>query len=129
MLKTAGWLLYNFNKVVVNMNRIRDLRSARGMQQADLAKELSVSRVSISRYETGERDPDIETILRLCDIFGCTSDYLLGRSPVPSPDLDPQEEAMILAWRRATPEIRAIIDTALGPYREDVLGIASAPTA
>jgi len=129
VLKTAGWLLYNFNKVVVNMNRIRDLRSARGMQQADLAKELSVSRVSISRYETGERDPDIETILRLCDIFGCTSDYLLGRSPVPSPDLDPQEEAMILAWRRATPEIRAIIDTALGPYREDVLGIASAPTA
>ena len=129
MLKTAGWLLYNFNKVVVNMNRIRDLRSARGMQQADLAKELSVSRVSISRYETGERDPDIETILRLCDIFGCTSDYLLGRYPVPSPDLDPQEEAMILAWRRATPVIRAIIDTALGPYREDVLGIASAPTA
>lgn len=126
MLKTAGWLLYNFNKVVVNMNRIRDLRSARGMQQADLAKELSVSRVSISRYETGERDPDIETILRLCDIFGCTSDYLLGRSPVPSPDLDPQEEAMILAWRRATPEIRAIVETALAPYREDVPGSSTA---
>lgn len=100
------------------------------MQQADLAKELSVSRVSISRYETGERDPDIETILRLCDIFGCTADYLLGRSPVPSPDLDPQEEAMLLAWRRATPEIRAIIDAALAPYREEAApGIASAPTA
>lgn len=126
MLKTAGWLLYNFNKVVVNMNRIRDLRSARGMQQADLAKELSVSRVSISRYETGERDPDIETILRLCEIFGCTSDYLLGRSPVPSPDLDPQEEAMLLAWRRATPEIRAIVETALAPYREDVPGSSTA---
>ena len=96
------------------------------MQQADLAKELSVSRVSISRYETGERDPDIETILRLCDIFGCTSDYLLGRSPVPSPDLDPQEEAMILAWRRATPEIRAIVETALAPYREDVPGSSTA---
>ena len=96
------------------------------MQQADLAKELSVSRVSISRYETGERDPDIETILRLCDIFGCTADYLLGRSPVPSPDLDPQEEAMLLAWRRATPEIRAIVETALAPYREDVPGSSTA---
>lgn len=96
------------------------------MQQADLAKELSVSRVSISRYETGERDPDIETILRLCEIFGCTSDYLLGRSPVPSPDLDPQEEAMLLAWRRATPEIRAIVETALAPYREDVPGSSTA---
>ena len=108
------------------MNRIRDLRSARGMQQADLAKELSVSRVSISRYETGERDPDIESPLRLCEIFGCTSDYLLGRSPVPSPDLDPQEEAMLLAWRRATPEIRAIVETALAPYREDVPGSSTA---
>ena len=111
------------------MNRIRDLRIAQGMQQADLARELKVSRVSISRYETGERDPDLATILRLCDIFGCTTDYLLGRSPVASPELSPEEEDLLLAWRAAPPEIRAIIDTALGPYREDAAPGAAAPTA
>ena len=126
-MKTGGPMLYNFHKVVVNMNRIRELRVSRGMQQEDLAKLLRVTRVSVSRYETGAHGIDAETILRLCDIFGCTADYLLGRSPVPSPDLDPQEEAMILAWRRATPEIRAIIDAALAPYREE--DTASAPTA
>lgn len=112
------------------MNRIRDLRAQRGWTQDDLASRLNLKRQAVGHYETGQRDIDSETILRLCDIFGCTADYLLGRSPVPSPELDPQEEALVLAWRRATPEIRAIIDTALGPYREDAApGIASAPTA
>lgn len=108
------------------MNRVKDLRISRGMKQEDLARELNVARTAISKYERGELDLSSATIHRLCDIFGCTADYLLGRSPVPSPDLDPQEEAMLLAWRRATPEIRAIVETALAPYREDVPGSSTA---
>lgn len=108
------------------MNRVKDLRISRGMKQEDLARELNVARTAISKYERGELDLSSATIHRLCEIFGCTSDYLLGRSPVPSPDLDPQEEAMLLAWRRATPEIRAIVETALSPYREDVPGSSTA---
>ena len=111
------------------MNRIRDLRAQRGWTQDDLAARLNLKRQAVGHYETGQRDIDSATIHRLCDIFGCSADYLLGRSPLPSPELTPEEEELLLSWRRATPEIRAIIDTALGPYREDVLGIASAPTA
>lgn len=129
MLKRGGLLLYNLNKAVVDMNRLKDLRLSRGMQQKDVAALLNCTPVSVSRYETGERDPDIETILRLCEIFGCTADYLLGRSPLRSPELSPEEEDLLLAWRAAPPEIRAIIDTALGPYREDAAPGASAPTA
>lgn len=129
-MKTSPQLLYTFNKVVVSVNRIRELRLLKGMQQEDLARLLSVTRVSISRYETGAHDIDSETILRLCEIFGCSADYLLGRSPLPSPELTPEEEDLLLSWRRATPEIRAIIDAALAPYREEAApGIASAPTA
>lgn len=80
---------------------------------------LNCTAMTISRYERGEADPDVATILRLCEIFGCSADYLLGRSPLPSPDLDPAEEALLLAYRAATPEIRAIIDTALAPYKEE----------
>ena len=108
------------------MNRVKDLRISRGMKQEDLARELNVARTAISKYERGELDLSSATIHRLCEIFGCTSDYLLGRSPVPSPELDPQEEAILLAWRRATPEIRAIVETALAPYREDVPGSSTA---
>ena len=101
------------------MNRIKDLRACKSMRQSDLAKLLNVQPTTISNYELGIREMDAPTINRLCDIFGCTSDYLLGRSPVSSPELEPIEEAMLLAWRRATPEIRAIVETALAPYREN----------
>ena len=111
------------------MNRIRDLRLSRGMKQEDLARELNVARTAISKYERGELDLSSAAILRLCEIFGCTADYLLGRSPVPSPDLSPEEEDLLLSWRRATPEIRAIVETALAPYREEDAAGASAPTA
>lgn len=118
--------LYTSAKVVVWMNRLKELRASKGMRQADLSKLLNVQPTTVSNYELGVREMDAPTILRLCEIFGCSADYLLGRSPVPSPELDPQEEAMLLAWRRATPEIRAIVETALSPYREDARGSSTA---
>lgn len=127
MLILEACTLYNSSKGVYTVNRIRIIRENKGLTQADLARELAVSRVAISRYETGQRDLDTETILRLCEIFGCTADYLLGRSAVPSAELSPEEEDLLTAWRRATPEIRAIIDAALAPYREE--DTAAAPTA
>ena len=111
------------------MNRIRELRQRNGWTQSDLAERMNTKRQAIGHYETGERGIDVATILRLCEIFGCTADYLLGRSPLPSPDLSPEEEDLLLSWRRATPEIRAIIDAALAPYREEDAAGASAPTA
>jgi transcriptional regulator with XRE-family HTH domain len=111
------------------VNRIRELRQRNGWTQADLAERMNTKRQAIGHYETGERGIDAETILRLCEIFGCTADYLLGRSPLATPELTPEEEDLLLAWRAAPPEIRAIIDTALGPYREDAAPGASAPTA
>lgn len=111
------------------MNRIRELRMQKGWTQDDLAARMSTKRQAIGHYETGARGIDADTICRLCDIFGCTADYLLNRSPVASPELSHEEEDLLLAWRAAPPEIRAIIDTALGPYREDAAPGASAPTA
>lgn len=108
------------------MNRIRDLRLQEHMNQADLAVLLNCTTATVSKYELEQRSLDADTICRLCDIFGCTADYLLGRSPLQSPELDPQEEAMLLAFRRATPEIRAIVETALSPYREDAQGTSTA---
>lgn len=111
------------------MNRIRQLRLEKGWRQEDLAVLMNTKRQTVARYETEKLGIDAGTICRLCDIFDCTADYLLGRSPVASPELSPEEEDLLLAWRAAPPEIRAIIDTALGPYREDTVPGASAPTA
>lgn len=109
------------------MNRIKELRLAKGMKQAELAVLLSCAPTAVSKYELGQLDVSSATICRLCDIFGCTADYLLGRSDRPDPELTPEEEHLLAAWASAPDEIRAIIDTALAPYQKDAS--ASAPTA
>ena len=101
------------------MNRIRELRLQNGMKQIELARRMNCSPTTISSYETNYREIDAPTIRTLCGIFGCTSDYLLGISELRTPDLSTEEQELIAAWRKAPKEIRAIINTALAPYRED----------
>lgn len=81
------------------MNRIRELRKARGWLQSDLAAQLHTTQQSIARYENGERGLDLDTIFSLCDIFGCTADYLLGRSQVRSFELSDDEAALLTGFR------------------------------
>lgn len=102
------------------MNRIKDLRMKRGMTQKDLAKLLNCAPTAISKYELEQLGIDAETICQLCDIFGCTADYLLGRSSSPAPVIAEEDAAVLDAYHAAPREIRTIVDTALGPYREGV---------
>lgn len=100
------------------MNRIKDLRTERGMTQKDLAELLGVVRTTLSNYENEINQLDPQTIRRLCEIFGCTSDYLLGISDRRTPDVTAAEAELLAAYAATTPEIRAIVDTALAPYKE-----------
>ena len=60
--------------------RLKALREREGLNQGQLAKELGISRGSISFYENGDRIPDIETFDMICDFFNVSYDYLLGKS-------------------------------------------------
>ena len=66
------------------MNRIKELRLQNGWRQIDLAERLHAKQQTIGHYETGERGLDANTILKLCDIFGVSADYLLGRTAPPT---------------------------------------------
>lgn len=101
------------------MNRIKELRKARGWRQADLAGKMNTNQQTIGRYESEVRGLDVETINRLCDIFGCSADYLLGRSGLPGPDLSEEEQALILAFRRADAHIQEIVRTSLLPFMQE----------
>ena len=57
--------------------KISKLRISKKMSQENLAQLLHVSRQAVSRWESGESTPHIDTILEICDIFGITSDRLL----------------------------------------------------
>jgi len=62
------------------MHRIRELRNAKNLTQEELGKILNVSARSIGFYESGDRDPDTNSLNKLADYFGVTVDYIIGRS-------------------------------------------------
>ena len=62
------------------MLRIRELRQNNNMTMKALGSALSIAESTVSAYENGKREPDIDTLLRIADYFGVTLDYLTGRA-------------------------------------------------
>lgn len=60
--------------------RIRELRKERKLTQTQLAELLATTQDTVSLWELGKSYPDIPSLVRLCDIFDVSADYLLGRS-------------------------------------------------
>ena len=58
--------------------RISALRKAKKMTQDQLADQLSVTAQAVSKWENDQSFPDITMLPRLAEIFGCTTDELLG---------------------------------------------------
>lgn len=100
------------------MNRIKELRLLNGWRQDDLAERMHTKKNTISRYETGERNIDADTINALCDIFGCTADYLLCRSEIPNPVISETDAALLRAYHAASLRDRGLIDQILQTYIE-----------
>ena len=66
-------------------NRLKELRGEKGLTQRELADLINLSSSTIAMYETGQRMPDPEILQKLADVFGVTTDYLLGRTDIKSP--------------------------------------------
>ncbi|MGT2896156.1 DNA-binding protein [Streptococcus satellite phage Javan175] len=61
-------------------NKIKDLRKEKGLTQQELADEIGVSKLTILRWEQGQRDIKTEKAQQLADYFGVSVGYLLGYS-------------------------------------------------
>lgn len=64
--------------------RLKEIRKSRGITQLKLAMDLNISQNTISRYETGEREADYATLIRIADYFNVSIDYLLERTDDPT---------------------------------------------
>ena len=52
--------------------RLKYLREKKGYTQDEIASRLNISRQSVSKWENGINEPDIETIKKLCNILDCS---------------------------------------------------------
>ena len=58
-------------------DKIITLRKKNGWSQEELAEKVGVSRQAISKWESAQSVPDLDKILRMSEIFGVTTDFLL----------------------------------------------------
>jgi len=63
----------------VNM-RLKALRKESRLTQEQLAKYLDVDQTLITKFENGSRAINVTMVDKLCSLFGCTQEYLLGQS-------------------------------------------------
>ena len=68
--------------------RLKSARVKAGQTQEDIAKLLRVQRQVISYFENGSRTPNIDDLIKLAEIFGTSTDYLLGLTDAQSTDLE-----------------------------------------
>lgn len=80
---------------------IKDIRLRKGLTQSEVASALGVSSVVYSRYETGKRQPSIDVLIQMADVFGVTVDYLLGRQDIEDSTLSDYELHLLIASRNA----------------------------
>lgn len=102
------------------MTYLKDIRKKRNVSQQIVADYLGISRQAYSNYETGAREPDFETLLKLGEYFEVTvDDILTGEKPANDPDL-----AEYLTDLRDRPETRALLEASRGMTREQVGAMA-----
>lgn len=68
--------------------RIIQARKQAGLTQEQLGEKLGVSRQAVSKWESGQANPDVAYIAEMCQLFGVTSDWLLlGREDSSTPNI------------------------------------------
>ncbi len=84
LVETAGRNVYiTPHKEVKKMNlgeKIYTLRTMQNLSQGDLAEILDVSRQSISKWETNASVPELDKIMKMCDVFGISMDEMTART-------------------------------------------------
>jgi transcriptional regulator with XRE-family HTH domain len=81
--------------------RLREWRLKRGLTQEELARKASVPVVSVSHFETGHRFPNAESLRRLADALGVSTDYMLGRVKDPvRGDIDAADPEVAALFRK-----------------------------
>ena len=63
--------------------RLKELRSSRGLTQKDVADSVGMAQMAYQRYEYGTREPAYQKLIALADFFDVSLDYLTGRSDDP----------------------------------------------
>lgn len=79
--------------------RIRELRNNKKLSQKEFGKLFALAESTIGMYERDERKPDYDTLLKLSDYFGVSTDFLLTGKPTGQLAMDLENPQNIIESR------------------------------
>lgn len=59
--------------------RLKELRESMELTQDEIAKMINISRAGYCHYENDRKEPKIDTLIKLADIYKTSIDYIVGR--------------------------------------------------
>lgn len=86
--------------------RLKEIRLSLNFSQKDVANYLGTNANVYSRYETGERQPSIEILIKLSEFFGKSIDYIVENHAKVDFSISPYEIELITAAREADDRAR-----------------------
>lgn len=122
-------------------DNLQHLRATRNMTQEQLAMLLGVSRQSVTKWEAEKSYPEMDKLLKMCQIFECSLDDLVqgdltGRSPDPAAATVPSgpptdvcgydEHQRMMAWKVPTGIAAILVGIAVGLFFEGAVDLAPA---
>ncbi len=93
--------------------RLTLLRKEHGYLQKDIADKLNISKSAYGYYEQGRNEPDIQTIIKLSELYGVSCDYLMCRIDVESGNLTRKESDILSLYRTLDDDAKNIVYGAL----------------
>ena len=120
-------------------DNLQHLRATRNMTQEQLAMLLGVSRQSVTKWEAEKSYPEMDKLLKLCQIFECSLDDLVqgdltGREPDPATATVPagpptdvcgyDEHQRMMAWKVPTGVAAILVGIAIGLFFEGAVDLA-----
>lgn len=108
--------------------RIRELRGKRSMTMEELGKKLGVTKTAIFNWENENRTPDKDSIIRISELFGVTTDYLLGvsdRKKIETPYYINEDTAELAQEIFENPELKILMSASRKLEKEDIEALVS----
>ena len=100
-------------KLVAGLN-LKKVCKLKGIKNYQIADYMGVTSSSVSHWFKGDNFLDIDNLYRLCQYLGVSLDQIFGLKPIVVDVLDPDEEAVLFAYRKSDEKEKNIIRRALG---------------
>lgn len=97
-------------------NSLKSLLEKRGMTQRALAEKLGTTEVTVSRYTSGNRTPNVETTVAIAEVLGVSLDQLVGYEPPVAPRPSPDVTILLSCYAKASAADRNVLWSLMDRY-------------